>query len=239
MVLTFTTTHSSCFFFLLGGWVPCGMQDLSSWTRDWTWAMTVKELSSNHCTTREYPELTSFYDLQLVVLKFCVLQNHTQGIKTKFVEVQLIYNVALLILSAMQQSESVIHADAYMPSCSVWLFSIPWTVALQAPLFMGFSRQEYWSGLPLPSLGYLPDPGIEPAFPELAGRPNPPDLQGIPCKLFITNDSCFSYFIMRTNIALEPDYLGLNLNFAVLLAVWSCASYIITLCFSFLICNLG
>ena len=76
--------------------------------------MTVKELSPNHCTTREYPELTSFYDLQLVVLKFCVLQNHTQGIKTKFVEVQLVYNVALLILSAMQQSESVILADAQL-----------------------------------------------------------------------------------------------------------------------------
>ena len=38
-----------------------------------------------------------------------------------------------------------------------------WTVALQAPLCMGFSRQEYWSGLPFPSPGDLPDPGIEPA----------------------------------------------------------------------------
>ena len=39
---------------------------------------------------------------------------------------------------------------------------IPWTVACQAPLSMGFSRQEYWSGLPFPSAGDLPDPGIEP-----------------------------------------------------------------------------
>ena len=38
----------------------------------------------------------------------------------------------------------------------------PWTVAFQAPLSMGFSRQEYWSGLPFPSPGDLPDPGIEP-----------------------------------------------------------------------------
>ena len=38
----------------------------------------------------------------------------------------------------------------------------PWTVAHQAPLFMGFPRQEYWSGLPFPSPGDLPDPGIEP-----------------------------------------------------------------------------
>ena len=38
----------------------------------------------------------------------------------------------------------------------------PWTVALQAPLFMGFSRQEYWSELPCPPSGDLPNPGIEP-----------------------------------------------------------------------------
>ena len=43
----------------------------------------------------------------------------------------------------------------------------PWTVARQAPLSMGFSRQEYWSGLPFPSPGDLPDPGIEPGFPAL------------------------------------------------------------------------
>ena len=44
----------------------------------------------------------------------------------------------------------------------VWLFTTPWTVAHQAPLSMGFSRQEYWSRLPFPPLGDLPNPGIEP-----------------------------------------------------------------------------
>ena len=48
-------------------------------------------------------------------------------------------------------------------SC-VQLFATPRTVALQAPLSMEFSRQEYWSGLPFPSLGHLPDPGIEHRF---------------------------------------------------------------------------
>ena len=43
----------------------------------------------------------------------------------------------------------------------VRLFVTPWTVACQVPLSMGFSRQEYWSGLPFPSSGDLPDPGIE------------------------------------------------------------------------------
>ena len=41
----------------------------------------------------------------------------------------------------------------------------PWTVAHQAPLSMGFSRQEHWSGLPFPPPGDLPDPGIQPTSP--------------------------------------------------------------------------
>ena len=41
----------------------------------------------------------------------------------------------------------------------------PWTVAYKAPLSMGFPRQEYWSGLPFPSPGNLPDPGIKPRSP--------------------------------------------------------------------------
>ena len=49
----------------------------------------------------------------------------------------------------------------------VWLFATLWTGAYQAPPSMGFSRQEYWSGLPFPSPGDLPDPGIEPGSPAL------------------------------------------------------------------------
>ena len=49
----------------------------------------------------------------------------------------------------------------------VRLSAAPWTVALQAPPSMGFSRHEYWSGLPFPSPGDLPDPGIEPRSPTL------------------------------------------------------------------------
>ena len=49
----------------------------------------------------------------------------------------------------------------------VRLFATLWTVAHQAPLSMGFSRQEYWNGLPFPSPGDLPNPGIEPGSPAL------------------------------------------------------------------------
>ena len=55
----------------------------------------------------------------------------------------------------------------------VQLIAIPWTVALEAPLFMEFSRQEYWNGLPFPSPGDIPNPEIEPKKeiePALAGR---------------------------------------------------------------------
>ena len=55
----------------------------------------------------------------------------------------------------------------------VQLFVTLWTVARQVPLSMRFSRQEYWSGLPFPPPGNLPNPGIEPTspvFPTLAGR---------------------------------------------------------------------
>ena len=51
----------------------------------------------------------------------------------------------------------------------VRLLATPWTAAFQAPPSMGFSREEYWSGLPFPSPGDLPDPEIEPTPPALAG----------------------------------------------------------------------
>ena len=58
------------------------------------------------------------------------------------------------------------------------LFAIPWTAAHQASLFMGFSRQGYWSGLPFPSPGDLPDPGIKPRSPALQARSLPTELPG-------------------------------------------------------------
>ena len=57
-------------------------------------------------------------------------------------------------------------------SCRVMSNSLrpPWTVACQAPLSMGFPRQEYWSGLSFPFSGDVPDPGMEIEFPAFAGR---------------------------------------------------------------------
>ena len=63
----------------------------------------------------------------------------------------------------------------------VQLFATPWTVAYQAPLSMGFSRQECWSGLPFPSSRDLPDPGIEPRSPTLHADALPSEPPGKPC----------------------------------------------------------
>ena len=75
-----------------------------------------------------------------------------------------------------KRSESLrssVHACVLSCFSCVWLFVTPWAVTRRVPLSMGFSRQEYWSGLPCPPPGDLPYPGIEPVSlisPTSAGR---------------------------------------------------------------------
>ena len=69
--------------------------------------------------------------------------------------------MTLLILFSGKKKKKVKSLSHVRP------FATPWTVAYQAPLSMGFSKQEYWSGLPFPSPEDLPDPGIEPRPPTL------------------------------------------------------------------------
>ena len=64
----------------------------------------------------------------------------------------------------------------------VQLIATPWTAAYQAPLSMGFSRQEYWSGLPFTSPGDLPDPGNEPGSPTLQADSLPSEPPGKPLR---------------------------------------------------------
>ena len=67
----------------------------------------------------------------------------------------------------------------------VQLFATPWTVAYQVPPSMGFSRQEYWSGLPFPFPGDLPDPGIKPRSPALQADALPSEPPGKPSVFFL------------------------------------------------------
>ena len=68
------------------------------------------------------------------------------------------------------------YCDGGLVAKSCPTLAIPWTAACQAPLSMGFSRQEYWSGLPFPSPGDLSDPEIEPGSPALQADSLPTEL---------------------------------------------------------------
>ena len=107
----------------------------------------------------------------------------------------------------------------------VQLFAIPWTVAYQASPSMGFPRQEYWSALPFPSPGDLPDPGIEPGSPALQADALTSELPGKPKWLFEGNKtgfdwqgrgfnfSCYAFFhlFIATNIVYIA-FIIININ---------------------------
>ena len=99
----------------------------------------------------------------------------------------VVYGVQSVRQNLATESESVSHSVLS-----------PWTVACQAPLFMEFSKQEYWSGLPVLSLRYLPHPGMEPASPAfpalqadcllLSHRGSPLYLEPLPCSWLLLGE---------------------------------------------------
>ena len=126
----------------------------------------------------------SFGCLGLVALLSCGVLVHQPGIeptspalKGKFL------NIRTCVLSCVQ------------------LFATLWTMALQAPLSLKFFRQEYWSGLPFPTPGDLPDPGIEPASPALAGKSFTTEPPGKP---LVTGPQCK-----------PPNYFSLTISFLI------------------------
>ena len=79
----------------------------------------------------------------------------------------------------------------------VHLFATPWTVAYKAPLSMEVSGQEYWSGLPFPSPGDLPNPGIEPGSPALQADALPSEPPGKPLHTQKTNSKWIKDLYVR------------------------------------------
>ena len=103
----------------------------------------------------------------------------------------------------------------------VWLFETPCTVAYQAPQSTEFSKQEYWSGLPFPSPGDLPNPGIEPRSPALQADALPSEPPGKPHweKIVLLNYCTdwvrgFCFFFKTTNSSLKAlsFYLPIESN---------------------------
>ena len=96
----------------------------------------------------------------------------------------------------------------------------PWAAAHQAPLSMEFSRQEYWSGLPFPSLGGLPNPGIEPLSPALQADILPSETPGKFCSMFpVCNMAFFSD-------CLQGVYSFQQFDYDVCLGEGFCVSYL-------------
>ena len=97
----------------------------------------------------------------------------------------------------------------------VWLFVIPWTVAHQPPLSMGFSRQEYWSGLPFPPPGDLLVPGIEHASPVLAGGLCSTEPLGSPviCTRHTYVKRCFNIDFSHSHISWISFIQTLNIQY--------------------------
>ena len=96
---------------------------------------------------------------------------------------QHIFSLLCLFLQISQWcTHWVISAHGYICYASslshVWLSVTPWTIACQAPLSMGLSRQEYWSGLPCPPPGDLPNPETEPRSPSLQVNSLPSESPG-------------------------------------------------------------
>ena len=85
----------------------------------------------------------------------------------------------------------------------VRLFATPWTVAYHAPPSVGFSRQEYWSGLPFPSLGDLPNPGIKPGSPTLQADALPSELPG---KLYGVR-KCSNFILLHVAVQFSQHHL--------------------------------
>ena len=102
-------------------------------------------------------------------------------------------------------------------SC-VQLFATPWTVAQQAPLSMEFFRQEYWSGLPFPPPGYLPNPGIKPGSPSLQADALPSEphmyifhLHHVKVLIFILSDFSLD-FRYQQFLASLYNHLAISVN---------------------------
>ena len=89
----------------------------------------------------------------------------------------------------------------------VQLFAIPWIVAHHTPLSAGFPRQEYWSELPFPSPGDLPDPGIKPRSPALAGRFFTTEPPGKPTKYEKMGFSSLFQIFFHSITEMKPCYM--------------------------------
>ena len=118
----------------------------------------------------------------------------------------VVFDSATPWTAACQASLSITSSWSLVKSLSrVRLFVTPWTAAHQAPQSMGFSKQEYWSGLPFPSPGDLPNPGIEPGSPALEANtltsepPGKPQSSGFPLVVILISGNICRKLLVITS----------------------------------------
>ena len=107
------------------------------------------------------------------------------------------------MIQKLLSTEELLFRHLVMSNC----FVAPWSVACQAPLTMGFFKQEYWSGLPFPSPGDLPDPGRKPASPAWQADSLPSEPPGKPSNTLTLPNETGQYGEGKQ--ALETGGLGL------------------------------
>ena len=138
-------------------WVAMSFSRESSWPRDWTRIFSSSALAEGSLPLAPpgKPSPSSAHSKKFAF--FCHISENPRK--------RIIYHRSLTLSwtpSFLQDKWSEVKLLS-----RVRLLATPWTVAYQAPPSMGFSRQEYWSGLPFPSPRDLPNPGLEPGSPAL------------------------------------------------------------------------
>ena len=113
-------------------------------------------------------------------------------------------------------SPSLLLFNRYVMSNS---FATPQTIAHQVPLSMRFSRQEYWSGLPFPSAEDLPNPGIKPTSPTLAGGFFTTSAPGKPIPFIMVSQTSQRSYLKENSFTLLS--LGFSETHLILLLIWS------------------
>ena len=157
------------------------MASLTQWTRVWVssgiwWWTGRPEGAAVHGVAKIWTQLSNW--TELTSYSFCIsIYSFTWYyflLWRWLLSLNLMNQTASFMLffciSLISFSFQGIRVLLWICCCSVWLFVIPWTLVCQDPPFMGFSRQEYWSGLPFSSPGDLPSLGINPTSPALTGR---------------------------------------------------------------------
>ena len=141
------------------------MQEMRVWSLGWKDPLEWQMATDSSILAWRIPQIEEPSRLQPMGSKESYMTEHSST--TVIVDLQRFVKVLSKVLSYIHMCVCVCVLALVTELSCVWLFVTPWTVACQAPLSIGFSKQKYQSGLPCPPPGNLPNPGIRPGSPAL------------------------------------------------------------------------